>query len=314
MNIDLHTTAFLFPGQGAQRLGMGRVLAQKDPHAAEVFACADEILAFSLSQLCWEGPAEILNKTENAQPALLTHSVAVLRALQARFPGLQPACAAGHSLGEFTALVAAEALSFEETLLLVQERGLAMKQAGELNPGGMLAALGADIPTAEQACLKATQQTGKVVGIANDNCPGQVVISGEPEALAAAAEFLRESGIRRLVPLAVSIAGHSSLLDPAQTRLNQALLNTPVLDPAFPIIGNVNAAPLTNAAEISVDLSAQLTSRVRWTESMQAIIASGITTFIELGTGQVLTGLLKRIDRSVRSIPIDEPDSFAALG
>ena len=219
----------------------------------------------------------------------------------------------GHSLGEFSALVAAGSLRFEDALLLVQERGLAMKQAGELNPGGMLAALGADIALAEQACLKASQQTGKIVGIANDNCPGQVVISGEREALAAASEILQEAGVRKLVPLAVTIAGHSSLLDPAQARLNLALSKTPIQDPGFPVIGNVSAAPLETAADIRADLSAQLTSRVRWTESMQAMIASGIDTFIELGSGSVLSSLLKRIDRSVRSLSIDEPDSLSVF-
>lgn len=292
---------------------MGLALAEKDSHAAQVFARADEILGFALSKLCWEGPADLIHETENAQRGLLTHSVAVLRALQARYPDLQPACAAGHSLGEYSALVAAGALTFEDALLLVQERGLAMKQAGALNPGGMLAALGADIALAEQACLQASQQTGKIVVIANDNCPGQVVISGEREALAAAAEILQGAGVRRLVPLAVTVAGHSPLLNPAQARLNHALSNTPVQTPGFPIIGNVSAAPLETAADIRTDLGAQLTSRVRWTESMQAMIAGGIDTFIELGPGDVLSGMLKRIDRNVRSFSIDNTESFTAL-
>ncbi len=292
---------------------MGRSLAQSDPHAAQVFAHADEILGFPLTRLCWDEPAHVLNETENAQPALLTHSVAVLRSIQARHPDIHPACAAGHSLGEYSALVAAEALTFEDALLLVRERGLAMKQAGEMNPGGMLAALGADLASTEQACLEASEKTGKIVGIANDNCPGQIVISGEHEALTAAAEILQAAGVRRLIPLAVSIAGHSSLLDPAQARLNRALSNTSILKPGFPVIGNVHAAPLRTAADVRDDLSAQLTSRVRWTESMQAMIADGINTFIELGPGDVLSGMLKRTDKNVRSIAIDEPESFQAI-
>jgi [acyl-carrier-protein] S-malonyltransferase len=313
MPLNPKTTAFLFPGQGSQRAGMGRALAEESPHAAEVFSRADEILGFPLSRICWQEPAEVLNQTENAQPALLTHSVAALRAFEARFPEFQPAGAAGHSLGEFTALVAAGSLTFEDALKLVRERGLAMKHAGEVNPGGMLAALGAEISLAERACQEASDQTGKIVGVANDNCPGQVVISGEEEALAAAREILQEAGVRRLVPLPVTIAGHSPLLDPAQARLNQALEETPVLDPGFPVIGNVHAGPLESAAEIRADLSAQLTSRVRWTESMQAMIASGIDTFLEFGSGDVLSGMLKRIDRNVHSIHIDEPESFVDL-
>jgi [acyl-carrier-protein] S-malonyltransferase len=292
---------------------MGRVLADGDPHAAEVFRRADAILGFPLSKICWEAPAGILHQTENAQPALLTHSIAALRAFEARFPAFRPEFAAGHSLGEFTALVAANSLSFEDALLLVRERGLAMKQAGEVNPGGMLAALGADIPLAERACQQASDRTGQTVVVANDNCPGQVVISGEQAALSAAREILQEAGVRRLVPLAVTIAGHSPLLEPAQTRLNRALENTSILDPEFPLIGNVHASLLENAAEIRADLSAQLTSRVRWTESMQALISGGIDTFIEFGSGEVLSGMLKRIDRSARSIHIDKPQIFAAL-
>lgn len=289
------------------------MLAEGNPHAAQVFQRADEILGFPLSKICWEEPAEILNQTENAQPALLTHSVAALRAFKARFPDFRPAAAAGHSLGEFTALVAAKALTFEDALRLVRERGLAMKHAGEVNPGGMLAALGADIPLAERACQEASDRTGKTAVVANDNCPGQVVISGEQAALTAAKEILQEAGVRRLVPLAVTIAGHSPLLDPAQARLNRALEQTSMRDPEFPVIGNVHAAPLETASDVRSDLSAQLTSRVRWTESMQAMISSGIDTFIEFGSGDVLSGMLKRIDRNARSIHIDEPESFASL-
>jgi [acyl-carrier-protein] S-malonyltransferase len=313
MGIDPKTTAFIFPGQASQRLGMGCVLAQTDPHAAEVFARADQILGFPISKICWEGPLETLNDTENTQPALVTHSIAVLRSLQARYPGLQPACAAGHSLGEYSALVAAEALTFDDALRLVLERGRAMKQAGTQNPGGMVAVLGSTIAEVEEACRAAAETTGKHVTVANDNCPGQIVISGEHAALDMASELLRAAGARRLVPLAVSVAGHTPLMQPAQSRLEAMLANTPISDPSFPVIGNVHAQPMRNAAAIRKELSVQLTKRLRWNESISNMIAAGVDTVIELGSGDVLTAMMKRIDKSVRSIAIDEPDSYTVL-
>ena len=313
MGIDPKTTAFIFPGQASQRLGMGRALAQADPHAAEVFTRADQILGYPISKICWEGPLDALNDTENTQPALVTHSIAVLRALQARHPWLQPVYAAGHSLGEYSALVAAESLAFDDALRLVLERGRAMKQAGDLNPGGMVAVLGVVIGEVERACDAAAETTGKHVRVANDNCPGQIVISGEQPALDTASKLLRAAGARKLVPLAVSVAGHSPLMQPAQSRLEAVLADTPISDPSFPIIGNVNAQPLRSAAAIRQELSVQLTERLRWNESIGNMIAAGVDTLIELGSGNVLTSMMKRIERSVRSIAIDEPDSFSLL-
>jgi len=313
MAIDPAHTAFLFPGQGSQALGMGHALAEADPAAAAVFAEADEILGFRLSQLCWEGPLETLNDTLNTQPALLTHSVAVLRALQRRAEGFRPALALGHSLGEISALVAAGSIAFSDALHLVRERGRAMKAAGEQNPGGMAAVLGLDIEAVEAVCRDVAARTGRVLQVANDNCPGQAVISGEEAALAAAVGELQAKGARRVVRLAVSIPAHSPLMRLAQAGFNRALDVTPISDPQIPVIGNVRAAPLGTASEVQADLGAQLTSRVRWTESIRAAVAAGMRTFLEIGTGNVLTGLVRRIDPACRGLALDEPESYREL-
>lgn len=305
--------AFLFPGQGSQRLGMGRALAQSEPQAAVIFQKADEQLGFALSRICWEGPGEALNETANTQPALLTHSVAVLQALAIRFPDLRPTFVAGHSLGELSALVAAGALSFEEALHLVRERGLAMQKAGQMHPGGMAAVLGLDLAQVEEACHAASDQAEGGVWVANDNCPGQIVISGDEGAVAIAEELLSARGARKVVRLAVSIAAHSPLMIPAQLIFNEVLNTADVRDPQIPVIGNVSAAPLDYRTAVIRDLSAQLTERVRWSESIRAMRAAGVETFLEIGSGNVLCGLLRRIDRSAKSLALDAPDTFASL-
>ncbi len=310
---SLENTAFLFPGQGSQRVGMGRELAQAEPLAAEVFAQADAILGIPLSRLCWQGPQEDLNDTINTQPALLTHSIAVLRVLQARLPDLQPTFVAGHSLGQFSALVAAGSLTFPEALRLVRARGEAMKAAGEERPGGMLAVLGLEAAVVESACRQAAEDTGAVVTLANDNCPGQAVISGQDAGLERAMELLRQAGARRLVRLAVSIAAHSPLMEPAKRRFDRALALAQFHDPEVPVVGNVSAAPLRSAPAVRADAAAQLTSRVRWTESMQLMLSSAVDTFLELGPGNVLCGLLRRLDRKAACLPLDTPESFEPL-
>lgn len=312
---DLAHTAFVFPGQGSQKVGMGRDLAQVDPAAAQVFAEADEILGYALSRTCWEGPAEELNDTAITQPALLTHSVAVLRALQARDPDLRPGIVAGHSLGEFSALVAAGSLDFSSALRLVRERGRLMKEAGARNPGGMAAVLGLEVEPVEAICDAVERETGRVVQIANDNCPGQIVISGHEDALATAMERLSAAGAKRAIRLAVSIAAHSALMAPASEPFAQFVDGSGLSDPAAPIVGNVSADRLRTAAEVRQDLKSQLTARVRWTESIQKMVADGTKVFAEIGTGEVLIGLIRRIDRSPELVALDAPatlDSFLA--
>jgi [acyl-carrier-protein] S-malonyltransferase len=313
MDIDPARTSFVFPGQGSQTVGMGAALAASDPPAAAVFAEAERGLGPGFSELCWTGPAETLNDTLNTQPALLTHSVAVLRALEARMPGIRPACVAGHSLGQFSALVAAGALEFGEALRLVRERGRAMKAAGERAPGGMAAVLGLETPAVQEACREAATGTGGVIQVANDNCPGQVVISGDEPTLRRATEALTQRGARRVVRLAVSIAAHSPLMEHGQAIFAPALDSAPLREAGVPIYGNVGAAPLRSAPDLRADLRAQLTSPVRWTESIRAMVQAGIVTFIELGPGAVLCGLIRRIAPGVATIALDGPETFAQL-
>jgi [acyl-carrier-protein] S-malonyltransferase len=292
---------------------MGKALASAEAVAAETFELADRLLGFKLSNLCWEGPESALNETINTQPALLVHSIAVLRALQARFPGWKPACAAGHSMGEFSALVACGSLSFEEALNLVRLRGELMQEAGIMSPGGMIAVLGLPSDAVDNACRQAAEQSGGTVQLANDNCPGQVVISGDEAGLSAAAEQLKLRGAKKIVRLAVSIGAHSPLMAPAQARFDRAIEAADIKAPQIPIYGNVSARAMRRAGEVRADLAAQLTSRVRWTESIQGMIQSGVTTFAELGSGNVLIGLVRRIDRSLATHSLDAPDSFAAF-
>lgn len=313
MKLDSASTAFLFPGQGSQAVGMGAELAQAEPLATEIFQQADELLGFSLSELMWNGPAEQLNSTENTQPALLVHSVAVHRVFEQHYPDFNPAYVAGHSLGEFSALVAAGSLNFADALNIVRERGLAMKAAGEEQPGGMAAVLGLDRAEVAKACQQATDQSEGGVWIANDNCPGQLVISGSDDALEAATTALEEAGARKVIRLAVSIAAHSPFMQAAQNRLQQALETADFKAPLIPVVGNVGAEPLTSVESVKADLDAQLTSTVRWTDSIQYMLDNGVSTFVELGSGEVLTGLVKRIDRKSTRINLDSPGDFAAL-
>ena len=311
--LNSKTTAFVFPGGGSQFVGMGQALAQAYPAARQAFTEADEILGLKLSTLCWEGPEADLNDSANFQPALLVCSVAALRALHVELGHFEPAYAAGHSLGEISALVAAGALSFAEGVRLIRRRGEAMKMAGERNPGGMAAVMTSDVPLLEAVCAEASQLTGKIVQIANDNCPGQMVISGDHAALDKVFELAKARGIRRTVRLPVSIASHSPLMQPAREVFGAAVDATPFAAPKVPVIGNVQAAPLTTPAEISAELKVQLVSPVRWTESVRYMLGQGITTFVELGAKDVLTGLLKRIEPQATGAAVGTPEAIALL-
>lgn len=309
----ISATAFLFPGQGSQEVGMLQELCQQYKAAQATFAEADDLLRINLSELCFQGPEEQLTDTINAQPALLTAGVAVLRVLQqelghqmSQSTDNQSTFVAGHSMGEYTALVAAGCLTFADGLRLVRERGRLMKQAGLQQSGMMAAILGLDETKVAMICAEASAQGG-IAQVANDNCPGQVVISGDKTGMEAAMSALSAAGAKRVMPLAVSIAAHSPLMQPAAEELRAAIQSTPLAPPVVPIIGNTTAQPLTTVAAIQDELTAQLTGSVRWTTSMQTALAAGVKSFVELGPGDVLAGLIKRIDRSADRWSLNAP-------
>jgi len=293
--------AYLFPGQGSQYVGMGRDLFEAYPAARDAFAQADDVLGIRLSMLCFEGPSKALDDTVNTQPAILATSVAALRVLEDL--GIDAAdYVAGHSMGEFSALVAAGVMTFEEGLRLVRKRGALMKEAGLRSPGGMAAILGLDREPLEAVCAAAREETGAHVGVANDNCPGQIVISGASSALERAMEAARARGAKRAVPLAVSIAAHSPLMADAAAEFAELLGEAGLRKPKVPVVMNAVADAVTDPDRIREALAQQLTSPVRWTESMSGMVSQGVEGFVEIGPKNVLTNLLRRIDRSVERI------------
>ena len=302
---DWAHTAFIFPGQGSQEVGMGADLAAQYPTAREVYQNADDLLGFPLSRLCWNGPTEDLDDTLNTQPALYVTGIATLKALQAEIGPVAPAYMAGHSLGELTALAAAGALPFPDGLRLVRERGRLMKQAGDDAPGAMAALLGLPTETVQALCEQASAATGGHLVIANDNCPGQIVVSGDVATLERGLALANAAGARRAVKLAVSIASHSPLMAPVQADFRRALESITFRQPDIPVIGNVTAAPLLDAEAIRAELGAQLTSAVRWTESIEALQRAGVTRYIEFGPKDVLCGLVRRIDRASTRIALN---------
>jgi [acyl-carrier-protein] S-malonyltransferase len=297
-------TAFLFPGQGSQFVGMGRDLFDREPVARALFDEADARLGYPLSQLCFEGPEEALTDTAVQQPALFTTSLAAWAVLRERGEA-NAAFVAGHSLGEFSALAAAGALSFADGLELVRRRGELMKLAGERRPGGMAAILGLDAAPVAEICARAAAETGEYVGVANDNCPGQIVISGHESALARAVELIGEAGARKIVRLPITIAAHTPLMSSVAGEFAAALAAAPVGEAQIPVIANVTARPICAPDDIRAELNAQLTSPVAWTDSVRYLGEQGVETYVEVGPGDVLLGLVKRIDREARRVKFE---------
>ena len=312
MTMPMDRTVLLFPGQGSQFVGMGRDLAERFPEARETFEEADEVLGYPLSRLMWEGPEEELNQTLHTQPAVFVHSIAAWRVWKKRLTQEAPAFVAGHSLGQLTALVVSGAASFADTLRLVRKRAELMAEAGRQNPGRMAAILGLSVEKLEEICRRVSQRVG-LVQIANDNCPGQVVIGGTEEGVEAAVEEAKKAGARRAIVLKVSVAAHTLLMAPAQEAFNRALAQFRIRDPEIPILGNASARPLTTAKEVLADLSAQLTSRVRWTESIRYLAEKGMQHFVELGPGRVLSNLLKRFRLPVKWYALGSADALQSF-
>jgi [acyl-carrier-protein] S-malonyltransferase len=308
--------AFVFPGQGSQYVGMGKALYEASGAARRVFQQADEILGFKLSTLCFEGPADELEDTINAQPAILTVSLACLAAMREKFEAVgqkwqAPKFVAGHSLGEYTALVAAGVLDFGDALRLVRERGRLMKEQGDHRPGGMAAVVGLERPVLELACQQAAHETGRMVSVANANSPEQFVISGELLALDRAIELARAAGARTVVPLRISIASHSPLMQQAAARLADLIDRSPLRDPQVPVVTNIAGQVRTSAEHIRTELTSQMVAPVEWVGSVREMVAHGVDTFVEIGPGQVLSRLIRRISTDVKAISLN--DAVVAL-
>ena len=315
---------FLFPGQGSQHVGMAQAFVQAYPVARATLEEADDLLGFNLSHLCFEGPEESLTDTINAQPALLATSIATLRVLESELgadtlwdnsrneenTGSSVRFVAGHSMGEYSALVGAGSIDYSDGLRLLRERGRLMKEAGEQQPGMMAAVLGLDEEKVADVCAESTAQGG-VAQVANDNCPGQVVISGDAVGMESAMSALQEARARKVVQLAVSIAAHSPLMAPAEAELRSAIEGISIVAPRVPVIANMNAEPMETAEAIRTELVSQLTGSVRWATSMRYALGAGVTHFVEVGPDDVLTKMMKRIDRKATRMAVNDPDSLA---
>jgi [acyl-carrier-protein] S-malonyltransferase len=301
--------AFLFPGQGSQKVGMGKALAEAFPASRDAFAEADAALGEPLSVLCFEGPEDRLTLTEHAQPAILATSIAAYRVLASK--GHRPAFVAGHSLGEYSANVAAGTMAFADALRLVRRRGQYMQEAVPVGTGAMAAILGLDADTVAAACADAAQ--GEVVSPANLNGGGQVVIAGAREAVARAGERAKALGARRVIPLAVSAPFHCALMKPAEARLAPELRALAAADPAVPIVANVDAEPKRDASAAIEALVAQVSSPVRWEAVVRRLASEGVTTYVEVGPGTVLSGLVRKIHREATVASFGSPDDLAAV-
>ena len=304
--------AFVFPGQGAQKVGMGKSLAERFPICRQTFDEADEALGESLSGLCFDGPEERLLLTEHTQPAILAMSTAVCRLVVSE--GVAPAFAAGHSLGEYSAHVAAGTLSFADALRTVRRRGRYMQEAVPVGTGAMAAILGLDADGVAQACEEAAGEVrGEVVTPANLNAPGQVVIAGHVAAVARAGERAKARGARRVIPLAVSAPFHCPLMKPAEERLAPELRALRTAVPRVPVVANVDAAPKRDAASSIEALIRQVSSPVRWEDVVRRLLADGVDTFVELGPGTVLAGLIKKIDRAATVVNVEDEEGLRVL-
>ncbi|MFD1735782.1 ACP S-malonyltransferase [Bacillus salitolerans] len=299
--------AFIFPGQGSQSVGMGKQLADLYPEVADYFKRADVKLGTSLSSLIFEGPQEQLTLTANTQPALLTTSVAIYEKFKQS--GIVPDYVAGHSLGEYTALVASEAISFEDGVYAVRKRGEFMEEAVPAGQGAMAAVLGMEAELLDKVCSSVSQE-GYPVQLANLNCPGQIVISGSAKGVEIASIRAKENGAKRVIPLEVSGPFHSSLMKPAAEKLRQTLESIEIKEAKVPLIANVNASPVTNSMEIKDLLIEQLYSPVRWQQSVEKMVEYGVDTFVEIGPGKVLSGLVKKVDRSLKAFAVYDEESL----
>jgi len=301
--------AFVFPGQGAQAVGMGKDAYESSPVAKATYDRADEALGYSISKLSFEGPEEELRQTANTQPALLATSVALLEMYKER--GLKPDYVAGHSLGEYSALVAAGVLEFSDAVKLVRARGLYMEQAVPGGQGAMAAVLGAERAALQALCADITA-AGTIVELANVNCPGQIVVSGSADGVAAVVERGKEAGAKRVIPLDVSGPFHSSLMQPAADKLAEALAQAEFRDAAVPVVANVHAKPVISGAELRELLVKQVVSPVQWEDTIAYLIEQGVDTFVEIGSGTVLAGLIKKIDKSVRIVSVNSAEAASA--
>jgi len=306
---ELSKVAYVFPGQGSQSTGMGLDLYNSYPSAKGVFDEADASLGFSLSRLCFEGPEEELTKTHNVQPAILVVSIACLKAIEeatiANFPS--PAFVAGHSLGEYTALVAADSLGLDDAVLLVRERGRLMYEAGLKNPGSMLAVIGLDEETVKDVSVHSGTE------VSNVNCPGQIVISGAAQALAEADKLAKTRGARVLIPLKVSGAFHSALMEPVIAEFSKIVSNVRFRPPSIPVISNVTARPLSDVDSIKEELVKQLRNCIQWQRSVEYMMHNGVTTFYEVGPGRVLSGLIRRINSELPTFNISGIEDITQL-
>jgi [acyl-carrier-protein] S-malonyltransferase len=301
--------AFVFPGQGAQAVGMGKDAYESSAAAKAIYDKADEALGYSISKLSFEGPEEELRQTANTQPALLATSVALLEVYKEQ--GLKPDYVAGHSLGEYSALVAAGVLEFADAVKLVRARGQFMEQAVPGGQGAMAAVLGAERAALQALCSEITA-AGTVVELANVNCPGQIVVSGSAAGVAAVVERGKEAGAKRVIPLEVSGPFHSSLMQPAADKLAEALAQAEFLDASVPVVANVHARPVTSGAELRELLVKQVVSPVQWEDTIAYLIGEGVDTFVEIGSGTVLAGLIKKIDKSVRIVSVNSAAAASA--